>query len=112
MVANATIRMILETDKEANARVVLARVGKLVQFELRSLAPYSKGGFEANVVVTSTGATWPEVVQSVIEVAQSLASGWGLGGAIGDEIELDADKGFRVPGIRFAWIVCTRPNDS
>jgi hypothetical protein len=111
MIVPVSLRIILETDKEKNARTVLARVREIVEFELQTLAPYSKGGFEANVATNSTGDTWPDVIQAVIAKAQSLANGWGLGGSIDDEIELVAEAGFRVPGIRFVWIVCTRPND-
>ena len=111
MIVPVSLRIILETDKEKNARTVLARVRKIVEFELQTLVPYSKGGFEANVGMNSTGDNWPDVVQGVIALAQSLANGWGLGGSIDDEIELVAEEGFRVSGIRFIWIVCTRPND-
>ena len=45
-----SIRLILETDKEQNALKVLARLKKLLDFEVRELAPYYKGGFEANLV--------------------------------------------------------------
>jgi hypothetical protein len=36
------IRLILETDKEKNARSVLANLGQHFDFELRNLGPYSK----------------------------------------------------------------------
>ena len=110
MMAPVSLRIILETDKEKNARTVLVRVARIIDFELGTLAPYSKGGFEANVGANVIGSNWAEVQQGVIAMAQSLASGWALGGSIGDEVELSAQDGFRVEGIRFVWIVCVRPH--
>jgi hypothetical protein len=103
-----SIRLILETDKEQNARKLLARLKKLFDFELRSLAPYSKGGFEANIVAHLDGGPWPSVVVRAIEVAQSFGRGWRIGGAVQDEIDLVASEEFDVPGVQFAWITAAR----
>jgi hypothetical protein len=73
--APLSIRLILETDKEQNARKVLARLKKLFDFELSRLAPYSKGGFEANIVTHLDDGPWPSVVVRAIEVAQSCGDG-------------------------------------
>jgi hypothetical protein len=105
-----SIRLILETNKEQNALKVLARLKKLFDFELQGLAPYFKGGFEANIVAHLDDGPWPSVVVRAIEVAQSFGRGWGIGGAVLDEINLSASGGFAVPGVQFAWIT-TRRND-
>src|SRR5262249_11305928 len=102
------IRLILETDKEQNARKVLARLKKLFDFELRGLAPYFKGGFEANIVAHLDDGPWPSVVLHAIEIAQSFCQGGGIGGAVQDEIDLSASDGFAVPGVQFAWIAARR----
>jgi len=103
-----SIRLILETDKEQNALKVLARLKKLLDFELRELAPYFKGGFEANIVAHLDDGPWPSVVFRAIEVAQSFGRGWGIGGAVQDEIVLVASEGFAIPGVQFAWITARR----
>lgn len=103
-----SIRLILETNKEQNALKVLARLKKLFDFELRGLAPYFKGGFEANIVAHLDDGPWPSVVLRAMEVAQSFGKGWGIGGAVQDEIDLTASGGFAVPGIQFAWITVIR----
>jgi hypothetical protein len=103
-----SIRLILETNKEQNALKVLARLKKLFDFELRGLAPYFKGGFEANIVAHLDDGPWPGVVLRAIEVAQSFGKGWGIGGAVQDEIDLSASEGFAVPGVQFAWITAIR----
>lgn len=103
-----SIRLILETDKEQNARKVLARLRKLFDFELRGLAPHYKGGFEASIVTHLDDGPWPSVVLRAIEVAQSFGKGWGIGGAVQDEIDLVASEGFAVPGVQFAWITAVR----
>jgi len=103
-----SIRLILDTDKEQNALKVLARLKKLFDFELRGLAPYFKGGFEANIVAHLDDGPWPSVVLRAIEVAQSFAKGWLIGGAVQEEIDLSASEGFAVPGVQFAWITARR----
>src|SRR5262245_12332023 len=103
-----SIRLILETNKEQNPLKVLARLKKLFDFELRGLAPYFKGGFEANIVAHLDDGPWPSVVLSAIEVAQSFGKGWDIGGAVQEEINLSASKGFAVPGVQFAWITAIR----
>jgi hypothetical protein len=103
-----SIRLILETNKEQNVLKVLARLKKLFDFELRRLAPYFKGGFEADIVARLDDGPWPNVVLRAIEVAQSFGKGWGIGGAVQDEIDLSASGGFAVPGIQFAWITASR----
>jgi hypothetical protein len=103
-----SIRLILETNKEQNALKVLTRLKKLFDFELRGLAPYFKGGFEANVVAQLDDGPWPSVVLSAIELAQSFGSGWGIGGAVQDEIGLSSSGRFAVPGVQFAWITAIR----
>jgi hypothetical protein len=67
-----SIRLILETNKEQNALKVLARLKNLFDFELRALAPYIKGGFEANIVAHLDDGPWPSVVLRTIQVAQSF----------------------------------------
>ena len=103
-----SIRLILETDKEQNARKVLARLKKLFDFVVRRVAPYSKGGFEANIVTFLDDGPWPNVVFRAIEVAQSFGKGWLIGGAVQEEIDLSASEGFAVPGVQFAWINARR----
>jgi hypothetical protein len=103
-----SIRLILVTDKEQNALRVLARLKKLFDFELRGLAPYYKGGFEANIVAHLDAGPWPSIVLGAIEIAQSFGNGWGIGGAVQDEIDLTASKGFAGPGVQFAWITARR----
>jgi len=103
-----SIRLILETDKEQNARRALARLNKLLDFELRGLAPYFKGGFEANIVAHLDDGPWPSVILRAIEVAQSFGKSWRIGGAVQDEIELVASERFAVPGVQFASITATR----
>ena len=103
-----SIRVILETNKEQNALKVLARLKKLFEFELRRLAPYFKGGFEANIVAHLDNGPWPSVVLSAIEVAQSFGKGWEIAGAIQEEINLSANGGFAIPGVQFAWITAIR----
>jgi len=103
-----SIRLILETNKKQNALRVLARLKKLFDFELRGLAPYFKGGFEANIVAHLDDGPWPSVVLRAIEVAQSFGRGWGIGGVVQDEIDLSASAGFAVPSVQFAWITARR----
>jgi hypothetical protein len=102
------IRLILETNKEQNALKVLARLKTSFDFELRGLAPYFKGGFEANIVAHLDNGPWPSIVLRAIEVAQSFGKGWGIAGAVQDEIDLSASEGFAIPGIQFAWITARR----
>jgi hypothetical protein len=103
-----SIRLILETNKEQNTLKMLARLKTLFDFELRGLAPYCKGGFEANIVAHLDDGPWPSVVLRAIEVAQSFGKGWGIGGSVQDEIDLSASGGFAVPGIQFALITARR----
>jgi hypothetical protein len=103
-----SMRLILETNKEQNALKVLARLKKLFDFELRGLAPYYKGGFEANIIAYLDDGPWPSVVLRAIEVAQSFGNGWGIGGAVQEEINLSASEGFAIPGVQFAWITAMR----
>ena len=103
-----SIRLILETKKEQNALKVLARLKTLFDFELRGLAPYYKGGFEANIVARLDDGPWPSVVLRAIEVAQSFGKGWEIGGAIQEEINVSASEGFAIPGVQFAWITAMR----
>jgi hypothetical protein len=108
MMVPISIRLVLETTSEKSARVVLARLQGLFDFDLLTLAPYHKGGFEANLTAKSSGQKWQAVVLGVIELAQSFGSGWGISGSIQDEIELVASDSFRIPGIQFAWIVALK----
>lgn len=103
-----SIRLIIETNKEQNALKVLARLKKLFDFELRELAPYFKGGFEANIVALLDDGPWPSLVLSAIEVAQSFGNGWVVAGAVQEEINLSASGGFAIPGVQFAWITTIR----
>ncbi len=99
----AHLRLILESNKEQNARRVLSRLGKLIRFDLQELHPYSKGGFEANVTITISASDHSAIVLDVIEIAQAFGRGWQLNGYIKENVDLTCSE-FCIVGIEFAWL--------
>lgn len=103
----ATIRLILEPDKEAAVKKVLAPVKKSVGLKLISTEPYAKGGTDAILTLQLPDAPWSEQMMELIRTAQYLGFGWYISGNIDEEISLTCEK-LRFTGIRWANIEASK----
>lgn len=103
----ATLRLILEADKPAAVKKVLAPVQDAVPAMLTSTDPDAKGGTDALLSLALPDTSWPEQTMELIRVAQYLGYGWHISGSIDDELSLTCEK-LRFKGIRWANIEATR----
>ncbi len=87
----ADIRLILTTEKEKPAQVVIDRLRKQLSFELVSTQPYHKGGFEACLRLPVVGQTWPDQIYSVLCSAQIIGRQWRILGSIEEELDMVTD---------------------
>ncbi|MEO1324626.1 MAG: hypothetical protein AAFV59_16665 [Pseudomonadota bacterium] len=103
------IRLVLDTDKDANALRVVSRLNKVIDAGEPKLERYHKGGTIVQIAKTVNHIKWSDIVLETLSLAQSFGRGWEMLGSIEYEVNL-VGRSFSVPGITWAELRIERPN--
>ncbi|MEP1588842.1 MAG: hypothetical protein ABJR46_19030 [Tateyamaria sp.] len=101
------ISLVLETEKEKNARVVVSRLNKVISAGTPVLERYHKGGTKALLKKGMSDASWPEAMLTGLTVAQSFGRAWTIYGDAQEELNLVGAE-FSVVGINWCEISLSR----
>ena len=82
------IHLILKTEKEDKARIVIARLNKIFSADLLKMQKYPKGGTSVRLSKEMLAPSWAEAVLVCFELAQSFGRSWKVFGSIMDEVDL------------------------
>jgi len=102
-----SITLVLETEKEKNALVVVSRLNKLISAGSPVLEKYYKGGTKAFLEKDLLENSWPEALLAGLTVAQAFGRSWTVLGQAEEELNLVGNE-FLVVGIEWAQISLIR----
>lgn len=100
---NAHIDLILKTDTQKNARVVLNRLQKSFTFTVSDISSYHKGGMKAQLVTVIESQKWSDIIYESIALAQNIGTGWTITASVHEELFMHCDSFFE-NGVEFGTL--------
>ncbi|WP_166416109.1 hypothetical protein [Cochlodiniinecator piscidefendens] len=97
------ISLVLETDKEKNALVVVSGLNKLISAGSPILEKYKDGGTKVLLEKSITETNWSDALLTCLTLAQSFGRSWTVSGHVEEELILIGNE-FSVVGIKWAQI--------
>lgn len=102
-----TLRLVLNTEKEENAKRLVARLNKIIQASPPTLERHHKGGIEASLSKEISTEIWSDAALEGLVVAQSFGRGWTITGHATEGLDLTSTE-FTLPGIAWAHLSLQR----
>ena len=101
------ITLILDSEKEKSALIVISRLNKIISAGSPTFESYHKGGTRALLVKDLPELGWADAYLASVSIAQSFGHSWTLLGRAQEELNLVGNE-FRIAGIEWAELSLIR----